>query len=265
MRKFVLHAGFHKTATSTVQMALETQIDLLSEYVEILPRKLLKPVRKSAQLFSIDHDPMHLAMLEAFLAEILLSLNLDDPRPVLASSEDFSGYLIGRHGVPDYRAAPHIAAAVQQTLMRVCPDAFELTVYYSTRRTNWLRSCHWQLISNSTEAISFEEFKHRYAHAADFEPILTQVAQAVDPGPVFAADIENFNGRLGPLQPLLELCDIPKEAQAQLTLPSPQNVGGSEALVTDLLNVTEELKQNGAQDRQILKARRALIRQAKKR
>jgi hypothetical protein len=174
------------------------------------------------------------------------------------SSEDFSGYLIGRHGISDYRAAPEIAAALKETLAQICgADGAELVLYYSCRREGWLKSCHWQLISNSEEQISLEEFSERFKSASDLDAIVQRVKQAVDPVQVFSADIEDYQGRLGPLQPLLDLCEIPQAVQSEIQLAKPQNVSGSDALRKDLLALSGH--------KEIREARRTLIRRSKKR
>lgn len=265
MRRFVIHAGFHKTATSTVQKTLETHAKRLAPYVEVIPRRPLKPARKSAQVFSIDHDPVQLSLFQAFFSEVLLTLDPQDDRPVVMSSEDFSGYLIGRHGVSDYRAAPAIAAAIQSALRHSFGKAVDLTFYYSTRQSGWLKSCHWQLISNSAIHMSLEDFQKQFASAGNFEPILEAVAEAVAPARVCVADIADFDGRLGPFQPLMDLCEVPKELQDQIELSKPQNVGGSDALREALLSVSAHAGASEDQDKHIRIVRRGLIREAKKR
>lgn len=260
MRKFIIHAGFHKTATTTVQKTLEANDMLLSPHVEILHRPVLKPVRKSAQIYSIHQDPADLAVFQALFCELLLELDQNDQRPILMSSEDFSGYLIGRHGVRTYDCAPDIMGCIQSTIETVFGAPADLSVYYSTRQQGWLESCHWQLISNSAIHISLKEFKETFRQAADFETIVQNVADKIDPHPVYTAAIEEWQDRLGPLQPLLDLCNVPTDIQDRIVPLAPQNVGGSHDLRSDLLKI------DGEQDEQhIRKARRALIRKAKKR
>ncbi|WP_058316194.1 hypothetical protein [Cognatishimia activa] len=265
MRRFIIHAGFHKTATSTVQKTLEAHQDVLSPFVQLIPRKKLKPTRKSAQIFSVKHDPVELGILQAMFVEVLSELKPDDPRPVLMSSEDFAGYLIGRHGIKDYRAAPAIAAALKETLELVFGDKFDLVLYYSTRNEGWLDSCHWQLIKNSDKQITLEAFRKRYANAADFAPIISQVKAAIEPSQVISAAIEDHAGTLGPLQPLLDLCGLPENVQSKITLARPQNVSGSDTLREELLALSETDKDGLVARKGLTRARRTLIRQSKKR
>ena len=194
LRKFIVPAGFHKTATRTVQKTLESHQDLLSPFVYLITRKRLKPARKSAQIFSVKHDPMELGILQALLLEALSDLDPNDRRPVLMSSEDFSGYLIGRHGITDYRAAPMIAAALKETINLVVGNDVEICFYYSTRREGWLKSCHWQLIGNSDKQITLDEFRERYADAANFASATARIKEAVAPSQVASADIEDLDG-----------------------------------------------------------------------
>ena len=265
MRRFIIHAGFHKTATSTVQKTLETHQDVLSPFVQLISRKKLKPTRKSAQVFSVKHDPVELGILQAMFVEVLSELKPDDPRPVLMSSEDFTGYLIGRHGIKDYRAAPAIAAALKDTLELVFGEKFELVFFYSTRNEGWLESCHWQLIKNSEEQITLDAFREWYENAADFAPVLSQIKAAVEPSKVFSAAIEDQVGPLGPLQPLLDLCGLPENVQSKITLAKPQNVSGSDTLRDELLALSESDEDGLVARKGLIRARRTLIRQSKKR
>lgn len=224
MRKFIVHAGFHKTATTTVQRTLEQHAQILSPHVEYLDRVVLKPVRKAAQVYSGTLDPVDLSIFQMRLCELLLTLDKADQRPVLMSSEDFSGYLIGRHGVSTYTAAVPLLDTLKTTLALVCESEPNLHVYFSTRRDGWLKSCHGQLSRNGATKLSEREFSETYASAADFDAIIAQVRSKLAPSEVSYAPIEALTGPLGPLQPLLDLSDVPTDMQKEIRLLPPQNV-----------------------------------------
>ena len=158
------------------------------------------------------------------VAELLLTLDMTDQRPVLMSSEDFSGFLIGRHGVSTYTAAVPLLDTLKTTLALVCEGEPNLHVYFSTRRDGWLKSCHGQLSRNGATKLSEREFSETYASAADFDAIIAQVRSKLAPSEVSYAPIEALTGPLGPLQPLLDLSDVPTDMQKEIRLLPPQNV-----------------------------------------
>lgn len=224
MRKFVVHAGFHKTATTTVQKTLEQHNDLIAPHIEYLDRKRLKPVRIAAQAYSSSLDPVDLSIFEMRVCELLMTLDEKDDRCLLMSSEDFSGYLVGRHGVSTYAAAVPLVGAIKNMLRVVYDAEPNLSVYFSTRREGWHESCYGQLTKNRAIELSLQDFTHRYAEANNFNAIVSKVRSEISPSKVFAADLEDLTGRLGPLQPLLDLCELKPDLQSEITLLPPQNV-----------------------------------------
>lgn len=224
MRKFIIHAGFHKTATTTVQKTLEQHNDLIAPHIEYLDRKRLKPVRIAAQVYSSSLDPVDLSIFEMRFCELLISLDEQDDRCVLMSSEDFSGYLIGRHGVTTYAAAVPLVGAIKNMLRAVYDTEPNLAVYFSTRRDGWLKSCYGQLTKNRAIELSFEEFSSQHAEATNFDAIVSRVRSEIKPSKVISADLEDLTGRLGPLQPLLDLCELKPDVQSGIILLPPQNV-----------------------------------------
>lgn len=85
-RHVLIHPGFHKTGTSTLQRNLLSQADRLSPRLRIMLNDDLIDATRLARKFSVHpHEPV----LDAFstaIAAAFNSLSVQDDRPVLLSS-----------------------------------------------------------------------------------------------------------------------------------------------------------------------------------
>ncbi|MBE1285844.1 MAG: hypothetical protein GJ676_21200 [Rhodobacteraceae bacterium] len=230
MRRIVVHPGFHKTATSSVQSALTAQSELLAPHVQLVFRDDILSATQLARAYSKTRDPLTLSAFLLEFAEFLDFHVTNDPRPLLVTTEDLCGVLIGRQGVTDYSAAPALMQAVSNAFREVVGADADLRFYLSTRRHGWLDSCHWQLQRTGRMTMTAEQFEATYAPAADLPRQVQAIRKAVYPVPVHEAAVEDLNTRLGPLQPLLDLLDLPADLQAKLAPPTRRNVKGTAEL-----------------------------------
>ena len=206
--KIVLHIGFHKTGTSTVQQLLRTN------------RALLKP---------------HLAMrLKPQMTDLLHATR--GYSTLVLSAEELSGHMPGRGALADYSAAPELARIYVEWAQRYFP-ACEVVIYASTRDPeNWLRSAYGEHVKSSSMTLDFTDFVARYGLAADLDGVVDDIAAAV-PARVFRARLEAAQTqRLGPAQPLLDLCNVPPETMARIMPPPVANPALDQDVLLALLD-----------------------------
>ncbi|TNE69840.1 MAG: hypothetical protein EP336_01115 [Rhodobacteraceae bacterium] len=191
-RRVLLHAGFHKTGTTSLQKTFEQNRHLLDPHVETYLRYdfrtglLVRPVRK----FAAQRNK---AAKEAILEEATLfftGLDHSDPRPVFISHENLSGTYIGKDRVASYAAAPIAAKIIQDAWRSVTGGTHNLEFLYSTRRTGWIASCHWQRVITDRETRDLAQYEKQYAHAADLDIVVDRIRDAVAPGRVHSFAIE---------------------------------------------------------------------------
>ena len=227
MRRIVVHAGFHKTATSSVQGALAAQSDVLAPHVQLVFRDDILSATRLARTYSKARDPLKLAAFLMEFSEFLEGCAGGDDRPLLITTEDLCGAPIGRGAITDYSAAPDLMRAIATAVTEVFGANADLTFYLSTRRHGWLESCRWQLLRTGRMTLTEDQFAAKYAPAADLPRQVQAIRSAVHPTPVHESAVEDMNARLGPLQPLLDLLDLPTELVARLVPPERRNVKGS--------------------------------------
>ena len=227
--RVILHPGFHKTGTTSVQQTLRANRRVLSAHVRILLRPAMVAVCESARAWSAGGDPLDAALFRHELARLAETWASDDSRPVLLASEDLCGHMPGRQGLDSYAAAQPLMQAAIATITAVHPGAAPV-LYFSTRAAGpWLASCHAQHLTASRMVLTAREYGQRYRASADLDAVIDAIAAAL-PCPVRRAALEDSAARrLGPLEPLLDVIGLPDTVRAALaaqpranTAPPPQ-------------------------------------------
>lgn len=216
-RRIVIHAGFHKTATSSVQQVLRGNRAVLKPHLRSVLKWGMRDLLHAARGYSTWRDPLTLTKF-ARRFRTLLTEHADMPRRTLClSAEELSGHMPGREGIATYAAAPDLAAEMARIAQETCPEA-ETLFYYSTRAPeDWLRSAYWEHVKSSSLTLDFDAFRAQFPDAADLDAIVDRVATA-QPCPVHRARIEDH--RAAPAAPLLRLCGVPQDTIAALP-PTP--------------------------------------------
>jgi len=223
----VVHAGFHKTGTSSLQAALRLHAPPLAPLWAVETRAThpaLIRATEAARALSLDPGPGRMASLRTALDDWVLGLALLPGQGLLVSSEDFAGHMPGRHGLTDYRAAIPIAEALHAALARHRPD-LPLTLLYTTREpAGWLRSIHWQLSKHEDMLQGPNRFARSHAAAADFAAILDALRRALPDTPVRQADLSDLaRRRLGPVEAIYDAARLPDPLRARLPVPPRAN------------------------------------------
>ncbi|MDQ2090680.1 hypothetical protein [Marimonas arenosa] len=238
MTQILVHAGFHKTGTTSVQQTLRENRGLLKERVVLaLPWKL-KPLLHAARAWSAYRDPLSLAKFthraEAFVAELPPLRH----RGLIMCSEELSGHLPGRGGIPDYRGAVPLMGELTRALRRRFPD-HDLRVVYSTRAPDaWLESAYWEQVKSSSQTMSLAAFRDQYTRAADFNPVLAAIRRAIAPASLESFALEDCAAdRLGPAAPLLRLAGLDDAVCAGLTPLPPANTRLAQEALDHLLDL----------------------------
>lgn len=220
-RRLLIHAGFHKTGTTTLQDTLFRNAATLLPHAEVYLQEgvLLTPLRRAVLGFSGNRCKATKAEITARAIDFFSLLDLSDPRPVLISSESLAGHFPGSSGVSKYGPAPIAIALIRDAWVTVTGSAAGFEVYYSTRRTGWLASCHWQRLKANRCTLSLTEFEAKYPEAADLDRILEDIRGRLGAEAVFTAAIEDIDHPVDPILALLGLSDL----KPLLTLPRNAN------------------------------------------
>lgn len=234
--RIVLHAGFHKTGTTSLQAALAEHRDALAAFAHIETLKLtpgLSAATGAARAFSRDQK---LDALQAGMKAWADGLDDDLAGKVLVvSSEDFAGHMPGRFGLTDYRAAkttlPAAVAALEARFAAI-KAGLDITLLFTLRAPEaWLKSLHWQVALHPDLTLKQKQFCARYAGAADFAAVLGPLEMALGPRARLAvAHLEDLAPRrLGPVEAIYDLVALPADLRASLpalALHNRQSVDG---------------------------------------
>ncbi len=256
MTRIVIHAGFHKTGTTSVQSLIRTNKRLLERQIRCYLKPDFEALTEFARLFSVAPSERSLTDLREAADLFFLSIDPEDPRDILMSSEDLSGHLPGRRGLDRYDAASLIMVQLAEAARARFGAQVDLVFYFSTRgRDAWLRSTYWQNLRVTRLVLDYDSYAAQIAAAADLDEVLVEVAEAVAPHEVSALPLEESTDLpQGPLTPLLDLTDFSEVTRAKLHLLPPENVQPDLGLEPVFL----ALNRSGLKDRYVSEAKKQL-------
>lgn len=253
----IVHPGFHKTGTSSLQACLAANRAALAPYARIvLLDELADPVRYATR-YATSADPMELAGFTGAFAQMCEQVAASNAQTVLISCEGLSGRTPGKKGIVDYRAAVPLAAAMATGVKAVFGGKAKLTLIYTTRDTkDWLSSAWRHNLFGYRVTEDFDAFSARCAGAADFATTTGQVAQAVRRAEVLSVALETVQtAPLGPAEAVLALLDLPVAVRSGLRNPGLRNVGSGADMAAALL----ALNRSALPDEEVKRHKQALI------
>ncbi|MEP1961808.1 hypothetical protein [Tateyamaria sp.] len=230
VQRLVVHAGFHKTGTTTLQNTLAAHRDLLRPHASVILRADMKGLCEAARAYSKTRTDFNLGLVAYEAALLAESWGSDT---VLMSSEDLSGHMPGRHDLTDYRAAIALAATMTDTWRATCPD-IEITWVYTTRAAvPWLASCHVQHLRAARMTLDADAYADAFAGSADLEGIAARVRDRVVDADVHTLALESHRDNL--LEPVLALGGLSESLRMHVTPLPPANTSPSAETIAEML------------------------------
>lgn len=239
--RVIIHAGFHKTGTTTIQRALRVNRPLLKPYLRAVLKWRLTDTCHAARGYSTWRDPFTLAKFRRRFRAALKDIG-DTPRQSLViSAEELSGHLPGRDGIPDYSAAIPLAQEMAAALARIMPDAEAIFLYTTRSAGPWLRSAYWQHVRASSMTLDEADYIAQFPQSAELDRIAQEV-QAHIPARVVTSPLEQTaHLPAGPATPLLDLCEVPRDVQAQMEIQN-MNPRLGDAALQQLLHANRSIQ-----------------------
>ena len=261
MTHLIIHAGFHKTGTTSVQTMAARNAKLLAPHARIYLRDDFRAVTDAARAYSVSHRADALDAVFNAARAFLRKLDGNDPRPIALLSEDLSGHLPGRHNIRSYCAAPALMAQLAAACVERFGEKAQVTFHFSTRLPEpWFRSAYWQILRSARRVEGPEEFAKLFEQAADFDSVTQAVAEAVDPFPVQIATLEDLTDMpQGPMTPILDWLNIPDDICARLDPGPPAN-----SKPQGLDDVFLALNRTGLPDGKVASLKKTILRMARR-
>lgn len=210
-RHVLIHPGFHKTGTSTLQRNLLDQSARLAPRLRMMLNDDMIEATQLARKFSVHPHDHVLDEFSDAIAEVFGRLDAGDDRPLLISSEALIGHLPGRKRVDGYDAAPPLLARTVTALRARIGDSVPVTVWFTTRDAEpWKKSAYYQNLRQERLRETFAEHSSKLDRAARLEVFVARTRAMIgEMAHVASTRIEGCTEHpLGPLGPALDILDV---------------------------------------------------------
>ena len=249
----VLHAGFHKTGTSTVQQTLRANRAALKPHCALRLKPQMRDLLHACRSYATWPDPVGMAKLEMRAEAWVATLPACTHRALVISAEELCGHMPGRERIDSYAAAVPILTTIARALTQRYEDP-QLRIVLTTRAPDdWLQSAYWEHVKSSDITLSLDAFTARYAPAADFDAIVAALARDLAPRPVTALPIEDHAD--APAAPILRLAGVPDAVIAGLARAPRANTRLPLPVLQELLDLNRRIDDREARRR----AKQALV------
>lgn len=235
--RVVIHAGFHKTGTTSIQKTLRENRTALEPDVRIILRAGMVALCEAARGYSQSKSAWDLGLVQFETAELLQRI-AGHKGLVLISSEDLAGHMPGRRGLTSYAAAPKLMQAIANAATEVLPDT-PVSFFFTTRAAkSWLQSCYVQHLRATRITQSVDEYTASYKRSADLSGIIANVAKSLPKHEVVQAALEDCSqSRLGPLDALLDHAGVSQGARRLIISLPPANTSPPQGKLDRLLEL----------------------------
>ena len=258
MTRVLLHPGFHKTGTKSVQQFLSANGPVIWPHAALILPDRIRAITQLA--FASTRNPTAdiLALLGDEMRRFLATLSLSrkggkPPRDIIISAENLAGPMPRGDG-PGYPALQAILTALTAAL-HDSAGAREVTIYLSLRdQQDWARSVHAHHARRLSGLRLTDGVDQMTAALARF-PLAQQAALTVPGATVLAADIATFAAQpFGIAQPFVDFLRLPPDAVARLT--PVQYLHRTDPALTDQVMA---LNRSALDDAALEQAKRALL------
>ncbi|MCK0139414.1 hypothetical protein [Aliiroseovarius sp. F47248L] len=242
----IVHAGFHKTGTTSLQDFLCQNRPALSPFFDYYGQREFMNAGAAARLYAQRPFPHRLYLFRKAFRTFLASI--PDHDVIILSRESFSGgmpghRMLGRRMITSYLpAAQKLARTIVKELRLRFGADVTITFFYTTReREDWLRSVHGHLLRSIRLTDDYETFRARFP--SDIAPVnqARNMAKALSPIPVVTAALEDhINNPNGLATALLNLAQVPDSVQVDLTPAPHANRGQGKGLRESFLALNRQ-------------------------
>ena len=238
MRRILLHPGFHKTGTSSIQHFLWANRAALAPALRPVMLRHLKPVNRACCRYSRSLNPVELIDIAADMDAALAAAEVDAKCDILVSCEGLAGHLPGFPKVADYEAATLSIGTVAAFLQDRFPDA-ALQILLTTRDPDgWLWSAWRHHLQGRRMTEGFDAFAARIRPAADLDAMAARIAEAVAPLPVATLPLAEAKAHpQGPGGALLARAGLGPAVIARLDAVGVANAGPDDAVWEEFLTL----------------------------
>jgi len=239
----LIHAGYHKTGTTSLQNFMQMNRAALKPYVDYYGKADFPAAGAHARIYAQRPYPWRLwrfrRSIRRFLAEI------DAAPAILLSRETLSGGMPGHRKIAGRLmmsygdAAKPLAVVLVSEIKRRFGDATAITFLYTTReREAWIKSVYGHLLRSIRITQELSAFRAQFPDLPGPEAEAAAMAKSLHPIPVRAVALEIYGALpAGPATPLLDILNVPGKVRADLKPAKRSNTKDSKALQSAFLDL----------------------------
>lgn len=234
-RRIVVHAGFHKTGTTSAQAFLAENGPVLWPVMALGLGYKFRPLLSATRGYSTWRDLFSLEKVRRRLKRYLDGLHLGK-RDLLISAEELSGHLPGRGALKDYSAAPILMREIEDVLLSTYPGCDLSFVFTLRKPETWWPSAYWEHVKSSRLTLGYDAFMDRYG-ALDLQASVDAIDLKSEIHTYWLEDIAHDEH--GPATPLLSLMGLSRARWSKLNQVPRKNRApeGRPGLITQFLDL----------------------------
>ncbi len=264
MTRIIVHAGYHKTGTTSLQDFLHDNRDMLAPYLRYYGKEDFRGAGAAARIYAQKPFPWRLRRFRLSLRRFLA--DLPGGGTIVLSRETFSGGMPGHRRMGGalitsyHQPALRLARVTIAELRRRFGQGTDITFFYTTReREAWIGSVYGHLLRSIRLTDDFATFRARFPALASPAEEARRMAGALAPVPVVTAALEEWGSHPhGPAEALLELVGVPEDVRASLPPARRANSGQSAEMRAAFL----ALNRRGGSRAALKAAKEKLLREA---
>ncbi|HHL21376.1 MAG TPA: hypothetical protein ENJ52_07575 [Aliiroseovarius sp.] len=265
MTRVIVHAGYHKTGTTSLQDFLSDNKALLAPCLRYYGKADFRQAGAHARIYAQKPFPWRLARFRRSLRRFLR--DVPEGGVVVLSREAFSGGMPGHRRMGGalmtsyFGPGLRLARVIIAELRRRFGQDVDITFFYTTRaREDWIRSVYGHLLRSIRLTDDFDTFRARFPALASPEEEAQRMRGALAPVPVVTAALEAYaDHREGPAAALLDLVGVPGDLRARLKPARRSNRGQDTDLQAEFL----EINRRGGSRAALKAAKEKLLREAR--
>lgn len=261
MTRVIVHAGFHKTGTTSLQDFLARNRKAFRPYCKLYIRGDLKRSFHLCRVYgSLPVIATRLAFRYAFRQFLK---GIPDSPAIVLSRECFSGVVLGNPRAlcnPSFQYAP-IAVRLAREIIRELRRRFgtdtQIEFLYTTReRDAFLQSTYAHVVAGSRLALDAPDFFAQFDDGFSLENEAGQIATKIDPVKVHIEPLENVaTSPFGPGEILLRVLGVPETEWDRFVAPRKRNQSQPKSLESEFL----ALNRSGLRGQELKDAKLALV------
>lgn len=222
MTRVLVHAGFHKTGTTSLQSYLAQNSKALAPYFTFYTKDAFPEAARLSRLYGQRRFPWRRKAFRAAFAGFLSGI--PDAASIVLSRETFAGIMPGHRDwrgrpIQNFRRAgiPLCADIVDAIRQRFGPQV-DIAFLFTTRDPEtWLNSVYGHLVRSIHLTEGFDGFRSQFRQPVDLDREANRIARALLKVRVHIARLEDLADRPeGPAAAVLDVIGVPEEVRRTL-------------------------------------------------